>query len=170
MSYTRVNWNSTTTYVSAENLNVMDKGIKDLDTNIGDVTTLTTTAKTVVPAIEELKTGLEVLNNNLNHTTYQGSNMNPVTGATVGLVFTKYNFGLVTVKGYIMLASSKTVQEAAITLPNELKPSSSVCTSAYVGVGGDFTNMQAFILADGKLNLYASAAKDLYYINTAYSV
>lgn len=66
MSYTRVNWNSTTTYVSADNLNIMDKGIKDLDTNIGDVTTLTTTAKTVVPAIKELKTGLEALNNNLN--------------------------------------------------------------------------------------------------------
>lgn len=65
MSYTRVNWNSTTTYVSAENLNVMDKGIKDLDTNIGDVTTLTTTAKTVVPAIKELKTGLDTVNNNL---------------------------------------------------------------------------------------------------------
>lgn len=65
MSYTRVNWNSTTTYVSAENLNVMDKGIKDLDTNIGDVTTLTTTAKTVVPAIKELKTGLDLVNNNL---------------------------------------------------------------------------------------------------------
>lgn len=65
MSYTRVNWNSTTTYVSAENLNVMDKGIKDLDTNIGDVTTLTTTAKTVVPAIKELKTGLDTANNNL---------------------------------------------------------------------------------------------------------
>ena len=151
--YARLNWNSTTTYVSAENLNKMDKGIDDCDN-----------------AIETLNDGLNTVNNNLNHTTYQGSNMNPVTGATVGLVFTKYNFGLVTVKGYIMLASSKTVQEAAITLPNELKPSSSVCTSAYVGVGGDFTNMQAFILADGKLNLYASAAKDLYYINTAYSV
>lgn len=31
MSYARVNWNSTTTYVSSENLNVMDKGIKDCD-------------------------------------------------------------------------------------------------------------------------------------------
>ena len=65
MSYTRVNWNSTTTYVSAENLNIMDKGIKDLDNNIGDVATLTTTAKTVVPAIKELKAGLDTVNNNL---------------------------------------------------------------------------------------------------------
>lgn len=64
MSYTRVNWNSTTTYVSAENLNVMDKGIKDLDTNIGEVTNLATTAKTVVPAINELKDGLNSVNNN----------------------------------------------------------------------------------------------------------
>lgn len=163
--YARLNWNSTTTYVSAENLNIMDKGVDDCDNAIevlsGKVGTVGNT---------DLQTQINNVNNNLNHTTYQGSNMNPVTGATVGLVFTKFNFGLVTVKGYIMLASSKTVQEAAITLPNELKPSSSVCTSAYVGVGGDFTNMQAFILADGKLNLYASAAKDLYYINTAYSV
>ncbi|WP_455715326.1 hypothetical protein [Anaerosporobacter sp.] len=72
MAYTRVNWNSTTTYVSAENLNVMDKGIMDLDntvadikTSIGDVTALTTTAKTVVPAINEIKTGLNTVNNNL---------------------------------------------------------------------------------------------------------
>lgn len=58
MSYTRVNWNSTTTYVSAENLNVMDKGIKDLDTSLGDVATLKTTAKTVVPAINEINNNL----------------------------------------------------------------------------------------------------------------
>lgn len=75
MSYTRVNWNSTTTYVSADNLNIMDKGIKDLDTNIGDVTTLTTTAKTVVPAIKELKTGLEALNNNLQLIDFTGTTL-----------------------------------------------------------------------------------------------
>lgn len=71
MSYTRVNWNSTTTYVSAENLNAMDKGIKDLDTNVGNVTTLTTAAKTVVPAINEIKTGLDAVNNNLDDINYR---------------------------------------------------------------------------------------------------
>ena len=32
--YARLNWNSTTTYVSAENLNRMDKGIDDCDNAI----------------------------------------------------------------------------------------------------------------------------------------
>lgn len=46
--YARLNWNSTTTYVSAENLNVMDKGIDDCDN-----------------AIELLNEGLKTVDNNL---------------------------------------------------------------------------------------------------------
>lgn len=46
--YARLNWNSTTTYVSAENLNKMDKGIDDCDN-----------------AIEVLNEGLNTVNNNL---------------------------------------------------------------------------------------------------------
>lgn len=45
--YARLNWNSTTTYVSAENLNKMDKGIDDCDN-----------------AIEVLNEGLNTVNNN----------------------------------------------------------------------------------------------------------
>lgn len=46
--YARLNWNSTSTYVSASNLNVMDKGIDDCDN-----------------AIEVLNDGLKAVNNNL---------------------------------------------------------------------------------------------------------
>lgn len=49
--YARLNWNSTTTYVSAENLNKMDKGIDDCDN-----------------AIEVLNEGLNTVNNNLQWT------------------------------------------------------------------------------------------------------
>lgn len=84
MSYTRVNWNSTTTYVSAENLNVMDKGIKDLDTNVGDVAVLKTTAKTVVPAINELSTGLKDVNNNFGN--YISKSASVINGALKDIV------------------------------------------------------------------------------------
>ncbi|WP_167957972.1 hypothetical protein [Anaerosporobacter faecicola] len=46
--YARLNWNSTSTYVSPDNLNKMDKGIDDCDN-----------------AIETLNTQVNTLNNNL---------------------------------------------------------------------------------------------------------
>lgn len=58
MSYTRVNWNSTTTYVSADNLNIMDKGIDDCDN-----------------AIEVLNEGLNTVNNNLQLIDFTGTTL-----------------------------------------------------------------------------------------------
>ena len=54
--YARLNWNSTSTYVSASNLNVMDKGIDDCDN-----------------AIEVLNDGLKAVNNNLKISTLPAS-------------------------------------------------------------------------------------------------
>lgn len=80
MSYARVNWNSTTTYVSADNLNVMDKGIKDLDTNMGDVAALKTSAKTIVPAINEINNNLTdlIAINELNIGTFTANTLKTV--------------------------------------------------------------------------------------------
>ena len=60
--YTRINWQnapSTATPISAENLNKMDKGIKDNDDAIGDLALLTTNNKTdLVSAINEQNNNL----------------------------------------------------------------------------------------------------------------
>lgn len=56
--YARLNWNSTTTYVSAENLNKMDKGIDDCDN-----------------AIEVLNEGLNTVNNNLQLIDFTGTTL-----------------------------------------------------------------------------------------------
>ena len=67
--YTRINWQNkpnTATPISAENLNKMDKGIKDCDDAIGDLALLSTNNKTdLVAAINELKKVINTLNNNL---------------------------------------------------------------------------------------------------------
>lgn len=70
--YARLNWNSTSTYVSPDNLNKMDKGIDDCDNAIenlyslvGTLSSLTTTEKSnLVGAINEVKSGVNTLNNN----------------------------------------------------------------------------------------------------------
>lgn len=57
MAYTKTTWvnsPSETTPISAENLNNIENGIKTIDTNVGDTSTLTTTSKEVVGAINEL--------------------------------------------------------------------------------------------------------------------
>ncbi len=58
MSYTKVNWQNSPSHatpLSAENLNVMDEGIYDLDTAVGDLSDLETTTKTdLVSAINEV--------------------------------------------------------------------------------------------------------------------
>lgn len=60
--YTRINWQNkpnTATPISAENLNKMDKGIKDCDDAIGDLALLTTNNKTdLVSAINEQNNNL----------------------------------------------------------------------------------------------------------------
>ena len=62
--YTRINWQNepnTATPISAENLNKMDKGIKDCDDAIGDLALLTTNNKTdLVSAINEQNNNLAV--------------------------------------------------------------------------------------------------------------
>ena len=60
--YTRINWQNkpnTATPISAENLNKMDKGIKDCDDAIGDLALLNTNNKTdLVSAINEQNNNL----------------------------------------------------------------------------------------------------------------
>jgi len=60
--YTRINWQNkpnTATPISAENLNKMDKGIKDCDDAIGDLALLNTNNKTdLVSAVNELNNNL----------------------------------------------------------------------------------------------------------------
>mgnify|MGYP000259149990 CR=1 FL=1 len=67
--YTRINWQnkpSVATPISAENLNIMDKGIKDCDDAIGDLALLNTTNKDdLVKAVNELLAAINALNNNL---------------------------------------------------------------------------------------------------------
>lgn len=62
--YARINWQnspSVATPLSAENLNKMDKGIKDCDDAIGDLALLTTNNKTdLVSAINEQNNNLTV--------------------------------------------------------------------------------------------------------------
>ena len=71
MAYTRVNWQNSPSHatpLSAENLNVMDEGIYDLDAtvteaagDIGDLSELETTTKTdLVSAINELSSNTHI--------------------------------------------------------------------------------------------------------------
>lgn len=151
--YAKLNWNSTTTYVSAENLNKMDKGIDDCDN-----------------AIETLNDGLNTVNNNLNKVVYDTSSMGLIAGATANLTFTRYAFGMVMVKGYVQLATATTVQEAVLTVPTELRPTSSVCATAYSGVGTNFAKEQVYLYSSGKLSLYAETAQSIYWVNFSYAV
>lgn len=91
-------------------------------------------------------------------------------GATAKLTFTKYEFGLVAVIGYIQLDTPTTTQQDVLTVPQELRPTNSVCVSAYSGVASNFVKEQAFLYMSGKLELSAETTQAIYWLNFSYTV
>lgn len=112
MSYTRVNWNSTTTYVSNENLNVMDKGIKDIDDAIVALSGKVGTVGSI-----DLQTQINSVNNNLGNI-YVGSPIAKTVSANTLTIITN---PVTLQKGtYIVMAKTNATYSQLVLCDNNL--------------------------------------------------
>ena len=120
--YNRINWQNkpnVATPISAENLNKMDKGIKDCDDAIGDLALLNTTNKTdLVAAVNELNNKLAV----------QSATLTASAGYTIQDAETSIQkIGNIVILQMVVMADTNfTGATVVATLPTGFKPAKPV--------------------------------------------